>query len=86
MADGTVEMRMMRLAAGGFRLTISDDGNGIPAKVRMPSSVSLGGMILTDLLDGLDGSINVNRGAAGTVITVDVPAGHDGEPPALRRT
>lgn len=77
MTDGTVEMRMTRLAAGGFRLTVSDDGNGIPAKVDMPSKTSLGGLILTDLLEGLDGSINVNRGAAGTVVTVDVPAGHD---------
>ena len=77
MADGTVEMRMTRLAAGGFRLTVSDDGNGIPSKIKMPSQSSLGGLILTDLLDGLDGSINVNRGAAGTVVSVDVPAGHD---------
>lgn len=77
MADGTVEMRMTQLAAGGFRLTVSDDGNGIPGKVQMPSPVSLGGLILTDLLDGLEGSINISRGAAGTVVTVDVPAGHD---------
>jgi len=77
MADGTVELRLTRLAAGGFRLTISDDGNGIPAKIKVPSESSLGGLILTDLLEGLEGSINVNRGAAGTVVTVDVPAGHD---------
>lgn len=77
LSEGSVELRLSRLAAGGFRITVSDDGIGVPANVELPSSTSLGGLILTDLLDGLDGSINVNRGAAGTVVTVDVPAGHD---------
>lgn len=77
LSEGLIELRVMRLAAGGFRITVSDDGIGIPKAIDLPNRKSLGGLILTDLLYGLDGSINVNRGAAGTVVTVDVPAGHD---------
>lgn len=77
LSEGFIELRLTRLAAGGFRISVSDDGIGISPKIELPSAVSLGGLILHDLLQGLDGSININRGAAGTVVTVDVPAGHD---------
>ncbi|MGX9357031.1 PAS domain-containing protein [Roseobacteraceae bacterium S113] len=78
-SEGIIDLRLSRLAAGGFRISVSDDGIGILKDVELPSSTSLGGLILTDLLKGLDGSINVNRGAAGTVVTVDVPAGYETE-------
>ncbi|MCH2163820.1 MAG: PAS domain-containing protein [Marinovum sp.] len=77
LSEGSIELRMARLAAGGFRITVSDDGVGIAKSVELPSTVSLGGLILTDLLNGLEGSINVVRGAGGTVVNVDVPAGPD---------
>jgi len=51
MQQGFVELRVTKLAAGGLRIMVSDDGVGIPA------------------------SINVARGAAGTVVLIDVPVG-----------
>jgi PAS domain S-box-containing protein len=73
--QGYLELRVNRLAAGGLRMTISDDGVGIPRKMTFPSSNSVGGRLVSSLLDGLDGTLNVVRGAAGTVIMIDVPVG-----------
>jgi two-component sensor histidine kinase len=40
-----------------------------------PSEHSVGGRLVSSLLEGLDGTLNVVRGAAGTVIMIDVPVG-----------
>lgn len=73
--QGYLDLRVNRLAAGGLRMTISDDGVGIPAKMAFPSTDSVGGHLVSSLLEGLDGTLNVVRGAAGTVIMIDVPVG-----------
>ena len=73
--QGYLELRVNRLAAGGLRMTIADDGVGIPKKMAFPPQTSVGGRLVTSLLDGLDATLNVARGAAGTVIMVDVPVG-----------
>jgi len=73
--QGYLELRVNRLAAGGLRMTIADDGVGIPGKMALPSSHSVGGRLVASLLDGLDATLNVVRGAAGTVIMIDVPVG-----------
>ena len=49
------------------------DGVGIPQKVGFPCDESVGGRLVASLLDGLDATLNVVRGAAGTVIMIDVP-------------
>ncbi|SIS97952.1 PAS domain S-box-containing protein [Roseivivax lentus] len=71
--SGFVDLRVTKLAAGGLRLILSDDGVGIPAKIDWPSNNTVGGRLIASLLDGLDATINVARGAAGTVVMVDVP-------------
>lgn len=73
--QGYLELRVNRLAAGGLRMTISDDGVGIPRKIDFPSPASVGGRLVSGLLEGLDGTLNVVRGAAGTVMMIDVPVG-----------
>jgi PAS domain S-box-containing protein len=73
--QGYLELRVNRLAAGGLRMTMSDDGVGIPRKMSFPSINSVGGRLVSSLLEGLDGTLNVVRGAAGTVIMIDVPVG-----------
>ena len=73
--QGYLELRVNRLAAGGLRMTISDDGVGIPRKLNFPSVESVGGRLVETLLDGLDATLNVVRGAAGTVVMIDVPVG-----------
>ncbi|OSQ51775.1 hypothetical protein MGEO_06995 [Marivita geojedonensis] len=73
--QGYLELRVNRLAAGGLRMTIADDGVGIPAKKAFPPPDSVGGRLVSALLEGLDATINVARGAAGTVVMIDVPVG-----------
>ena len=70
---GYVGFRVTRLGAGGLRMTVSDDGVGIPPNIDWPSAATRGGRLIASLLDGLDATINVARGAAGTVVLVDVP-------------
>ena len=72
---GQVDVRMTRLSEGGLRLTITDDGVGIPKAVDWPSQDTTGGRIVDGLIEGLDGTLIVGRGAAGTVVTIDVPVG-----------
>ncbi|MEM8655246.1 MAG: PAS domain-containing protein [Pseudomonadota bacterium] len=72
---GLVEVRMSRLSAGGLRLIVADDGVGIPADMEWPDSKTVGGRIVSGLIEGLEGTLHLGRGAAGSFITIDVPAG-----------
>lgn len=72
---GLVEIRMSQLSAGGLRLIVSDDGTGIPRSVEWPSGSTVGGRIVTGLIEGLEGTLHLGRGAAGSFVTIDVPAG-----------
>lgn len=75
METGLVEIRMTQLSAGGLRLTVSDDGTGIPASMEWPSSRTVGGRMIRGLIEGLEGTLHLGRGAAGSFITIDVPVG-----------
>ncbi|RVV98528.1 PAS domain-containing protein [Mesobaculum littorinae] len=71
--EGLVDVKMAALAQGGLRLSVSDDGVGMPEGKVWPQPGSLGGRLIAGMVDSLGGSLNVARGAAGTVISVDVP-------------
>jgi PAS domain S-box-containing protein len=71
---GLVDIRMTRLSEGGLRLMVSDDGIGIPPSMDWPDHTTTGGRIVAGLIEGLEGTISLTRGAAGSVITIDVPA------------
>ncbi len=75
METGLVEIRMSQLSAGGLRLIVSDDGIGIPRSMEWPSSATVGGRIVCGLIEGLEGTLHLGRGAAGSFVTIDVPAG-----------
>lgn len=72
---GLVEVRMSQLSAGGLRLIVSDDGLGIPKNKQWPDPQTVGGRIVSGLIEGLEGTLHLGRGAAGSFITIDVPAG-----------
>ena len=75
--EGRVELRVTRLSSGGVRVLISDDGEGLPPNIEWPSAKYIGGRLVQNLLEGLDATLNVVRGAAGTVILLDVPVDFD---------
>ncbi|WP_241524026.1 PAS domain-containing protein [Oceaniglobus indicus] len=74
---GLVEVRLSALSDGGARVSVSDDGVGIPHGVKWPETNSLGGRIVLGLVDGLNATFDVTKGASGTVVTLDVPAPSD---------
>lgn len=75
MDTGLVEVRMSQLSAGGLRLIVSDDGVGIPKDRAWPDPSTVGGRIVSGLIEGLEGTLQLGRGAAGSFVTIDVPAG-----------
>lgn len=74
---GLVETRLMRLSQG-VRIQISDDGIGFPEGEEWPQTGNLGSKIVHALLAGLDATHTFASSAAGTTITIDLPAGGQG--------
>ena len=72
---GLIEVRMSQLSAGGLRVTVSDDGVGIPNSMTWPDTSTVGGRMISGLIEGLEGTLQLGRGAAGSFATIDVPAG-----------
>ena len=72
---GAVEVSVSQLSEGGFRVVVADDGVGLGVPKMWPTDRTTGGRLVLKLLDGLDGSLNTICGAAGTVVSIDVPAG-----------
>ena len=73
--QGFVELHVTNLAAGGLRITVTDDGIGMPSGQAFPDTSTRGGRLTNFLLDGLDATLNHVRGAAGSVFIIDVPLG-----------
>lgn len=71
--EGRIELRVTNLSGGGVRIMVSDDGEGLPSDMVWPSEKHAGGRLVRGLLRGLDATLNLVRGAAGTVVLLDVP-------------
>ena len=70
---GLVELKVTRTDADGIRVLISDDGVGMPSEMDWPAGGGLGGRIVSGLCQGLDATLEVSRGAVGTVFVFEVP-------------
>ncbi len=69
---GLVELRVVRTNDGGLRVTISDDGVGMPEDIQWPQTGGLGSRVVRGLVKGLGGSIEVTRGTIGTVVIFEI--------------
>ncbi len=71
---GSVQTRVEEQPDGGIRLTIADDGVGLPAGSGWPdASHGLGGRIVVQLVHSLNASLAVDSGPGGTTLVLDVP-------------
>ncbi|MEM1379124.1 MAG: PAS domain-containing protein [Pseudomonadota bacterium] len=70
---GLVQVSLRQLSGGVMRLEVMDDGIGLPESINWPTGNTMGAAIVTSLIDGIEGKINLARGVAGTTISVDVP-------------
>lgn len=73
-ADGTIRVRGERLEDGGVRLTVADDGRGVPDGFDMERSAGLGMRLLQSLLRSLNATLEFESTPAGTRFAVTLPA------------
>lgn len=71
---GSVQTRVEELPDGGIRLTVADDGVGLPPGSGWPDgSGGLGGRIVAQLVRALNATLAVTGGDTGTILVLDVP-------------
>lgn len=70
---GLVQVSLRQLSGGVMRLEVMDDGIGMPETATWPRGNTMGAAIVSSLIDGIGGKINLARGVAGTTVSVDVP-------------
>ncbi|WP_330660935.1 PAS domain-containing protein [Erythrobacter sp.] len=71
--EGVVEARMKMLTSGVVRLSVMDDGIGLPEDCDWPNEGNLGGRIVRSLLNGMGANLAVERLLRGTKVNVDIP-------------
>ena len=71
--EGVVEARAKLLTDGVMRITVMDDGTGMPEDGDWPNEGGLGSRIVRELVRGLNGNLVVQRGLRGTTINLDIP-------------
>ncbi len=73
--SGTITIQVCRIDGGGIRLSIADDGIGLPPGFDMDASTSLGLTIARALARQLDGQFEVRSGpSGGTISTLTIAA------------
>ena len=84
---GVVRVRFQRLTRGGARVTVEDDGRGLPQDRSWPGedgdddvsddrkafSSGMGGRIVSSLARSMDARLEVRSSGTGTIVTLDVP-------------
>jgi two-component sensor histidine kinase len=67
--DGRISIRLSHLGGHHYRLTIADDGIGVPEQIKEKKTASLGMSLMSGLSEDLDGSFSIeNRN--GTLVTI----------------
>ncbi|MDR6292667.1 two-component sensor histidine kinase [Inquilinus ginsengisoli] len=77
--EGRVEIGFRHRAEGGYRLTVADDGVGLPEGKPPANGTGLGMMVLQAQVRQLDAAIDIASSPAGTRFTIDIPDQRDPE-------
>ncbi|ABC63064.1 blue-light-activated histidine kinase [Erythrobacter litoralis] len=72
-ASGVVQLRSSVMSGEQLRVTVEDDGRGIPEDCDWPNEGNLGSRIVRQLVQGLGAELNVTRGGTGTIVNIDIP-------------
>ncbi len=72
MSEGIVSLKLETIDPDGFRLTVSDNGIGLPEGFDLRNQETLGMFIIRLLIEQLDGSINITTGG-GVSACITVP-------------
>ena len=72
-SEGLVEARVKQLSGSTLRISVMDDGTGMPDDHDWPQDGNLGSRIVRNLVAGLNGDLNVETKIKGTTITLDIP-------------
>ncbi|WP_363318245.1 sensor histidine kinase [Bradyrhizobium sp.] len=70
--------------AGLHRLTVSDDGVGLPPEIGQPKATGLGMKLINNLARQLGGAVEVNRTPPGVCFQLTFPALETSQPGSLR--
>lgn len=70
---GVVTVRSKVLSHDLLRISIEDDGVGMPDDCDWPNEGNLGARIVRELVKGLRGTLEVGRLTAGSLINIDIP-------------
>jgi two-component sensor histidine kinase/CHASE2 domain-containing sensor protein len=75
---GEIKIGMERIEPSRFRLSVADDGTGVPKGFDFRNTESLGMQIVTTLTEQLDGTVELLNGN-GTTFVIDFPESTKGE-------
>jgi two-component sensor histidine kinase len=67
--EGEIRVSLSKRKDGSLSLKVSDNGIGLPDEVDIGRSKSLGLMLVKGFVDGLSGTVKVDR-RSGTAITI----------------
>ena len=70
---GVVNVRCELLSNDMLRLTVEDDGQGMPDDCNWPHEGNLGARIVRELIKGMNGTLEVGRLTAGSIVHIDIP-------------
>ena len=76
---GVVEVRCKTLSDDLLRITIEDDGAGLPEDCNWPHEGNLGARIVRELLKGMNAKLDLSSETAGTTINIDIPLNEQAE-------
>jgi PAS domain S-box-containing protein len=71
--EGLLHLRVHELPDGGIRVSVTDDGVGLPDGTDLTAGAGLGSRLVMSLARSLDAAIEVKSGPTGTAVLLDVP-------------